>query len=311
MRLFLLIFSISSAVGCIWGNQALANTRLLQSLEVVRDDQDGEMAVIPAGVEVVVTKIKPGATGDYIFIKRQDTGEEFWYKSHQERAFKINYTPFAKTPFDNQGPDGVPKIDPDSNKKWSPNCLEFVDELGQLGPYGQTIVSSLSEHLHPAMFDPENLSSAENYCPNYSKFNSKQKKYFWVYALAAMSQKESTCRAKPPRKQGPNGLLAGILQLHYKKTHLYIDGEIKTTEGNYCKTPKGNSIDAENPHKALACGITMLNEQVEELKDLFVKSGSYWQVLMSGKKKTKKLLADFTPCHDPDFIPDGALSDTI
>lgn len=151
-------------------------------------------------------------------------------------------------------------------------CESFVGEEG-LGKWGTTIVNELHRNRYQALY--EGTPDLRAVCPAYNKLNDNGKELVWVMILNAMVHLESSCD-KTETAKGPNGSLVGLLQLHRNKEEVYAKG---------CQ--RG---DGQNTSRTFACGLSMLNRQLENDEALFSRK-SYWDVLrpQARSKKFKKV----------------------
>ena len=156
---------------------------------------------------------------------------------------------------------------------WSPKCLKFIDEDGNLGVWGRTIYQKLSRADFARLLDEVHVKDLGSVCPAYKTFSKEDldaRKKLWVRLMASMAMSESGCRSGI-EAQGPNGTLVGLLQLHKGKEH------------TYGKCPVTNSyVGTQN----LSCGLNMLREQVDKHNALFVYFGqTYWDVLIRNRAR--------------------------
>jgi hypothetical protein len=167
------------------------------------------------------------------------------------------------------------------HKNWGSGCANFIDEQGNINAWGLTVIEAVNRY-------PEYLNSISqdmlNYCPNFIKFNKAEKENFWVWFIAAMAMRESGCRPDAKAK-GPNGIAAGLLQLHLHKEYAYHKD---------CKT-----TNALEPQQNLSCGSAMFDTQLIRYNRMFLARGSYWEVLQtdSSGNGVRKLIAQYRPCH--------------
>jgi hypothetical protein len=167
------------------------------------------------------------------------------------------------------------------HKNWSAQCNNFIDSQGNINSWGQTVINAVNRY-------PEYLNSItqdmQKYCPNFSSFNKSEKENFWVWFIASMAMRESSCNPDTKAK-GPNGTAAGLLQLHLNKEYAYHKD---------CK-----STHALNPHENLSCGSAMFDTQLIRYNRMFLAHGSYWEVLQTDNSGNgvRKLLALYRPCH--------------
>lgn len=151
-----------------------------------------------------------------------------------------------------------------SDLEFSDKCSKFATPSG-FGAWGEVIVDELMRGRGAALM--EGTDDLRRACPNYDRLGTREKTYVWVKVFASMSFLESSCEPTAGLRtevQGPNGSLAGLLQLH------------KDREGRYAGGCRNQ--DSLNPLKTLRCGISMLDRQIEKTSSLFSKA-SYWGVL--------------------------------
>lgn len=96
-------------------------------------------------------------------------------------------------------------------------CTNFIDENGELGPWGKKAV----EAFHKVDKDCfENGLDPSKICPNFKNFDPKTKEYFRVYSLLSMAHHESSCNVNAINPNASNGTGYGLMQmesLHYRK----------------------------------------------------------------------------------------------
>jgi hypothetical protein len=166
------------------------------------------------------------------------------------------------------------------HKNWSSQCTNFIDQQGNINAWGTTVIQTINRY-------PEYLQSVVHdlpqYCPNFSKFNKQERENFWVWFVAAMAMRESSCKPNAKAK-GPNGTAAGLLQLHLNKEFAYHTD---------CK-----NTHALDPHQNLSCGGAMLDRQFIRYNRIFLAKGSYWEVLQtdSSGSGVRRLVAQYRPC---------------
>lgn len=167
------------------------------------------------------------------------------------------------------------------HKYWGAGCTNFIDEQGNINSWGNTVIEAINRY-------PEYLNSGTQdmqvYCPSFAKFSKAEKENFWVWFIASMAMRESGCKPEA-RAKGPNGIAAGLLQLHLHKEYAYHKD---------CK-----STNALEPHQNLSCGSAMLDTQFIRYNKMFLAHGSYWEVLQTDKSGNgvRRLLSFYKPCH--------------
>lgn len=142
-------------------------------------------------------------------------------------------------------------------------CSSFVSETG-LGKWGKSISKNLNANDFAYLF--EGTDDLRKVCPSYGSLKSSEKKIIWIAIINVMAIGESTCGTDPRmnRAQGPNGRLAGVIQLHSGKEQNYSGG---------C-----NKGDSKTPETTLNCTLHMMDDQLRRDGKLFSRK-SYWDVL--------------------------------
>lgn len=150
--------------------------------------------------------------------------------------------------------------------RYSPGCeKQFIASSG-FGPLGKVVKDALTKSSNIGLLGRDlNFAGA---CPGYREMGVEQRKNLWVFVMMSMSHFESSCREQV-LNTGPNGVAAGLLQLHHDSENLYV----KKDPESFCD--KGASSDAK---KSIRCGLTMIDHQVEKTSDVF-DDRSHWQVL--------------------------------
>lgn len=165
----------------------------------------------------------------------------------------------------------------------SPACTTFIRQDGMFGPWGMHVMNMLSESKHPNLFR-ENLDDMKGICPRFHQMSFDEKKNFWAWVITSMADGESSCREKL-KARGVNGTVAGLLQMHLGKEHVYG-----------CR--KGiNSLNAKDN---IECGLTILNNDIRRTNKLFPRNRNYWEVLRphtGGGKKVLRFVKKYSPCY--------------
>ncbi|UXR63918.1 hypothetical protein EZJ49_12670 [Bdellovibrio bacteriovorus] len=170
-------------------------------------------------------------------------------------------------------------------RKQEANCSNFVTENG-LGKWGKSISRNLNANDYSYLF--EGTDDLRLICPSYSSLKNSEKKIIWISIINVMSIGESTCGTDPRmnRAQGPNGRLAGVIQLHSGKEHKY--------------SPGCNKGDSKTPETTFSCTLHMMDDQLRREGKLFSRK-SYWDVLRPqgvGQKfkEIKKVIGQLSIC---------------
>lgn len=161
------------------------------------------------------------------------------------------------------------------SRVWGPRCTNFFDEKGNMGAWGQSVFASLDKPELRFLTDETKASDLKTMCPAYSKFDRETKRKLVTYFIASVAMSESGCNPRI-RARGPNGVLAGLLQLHLGRERAYGCGPTQSL----------------NPISNLSCGLTMLQNQVTKYGNLFVPRGkTYWQVLWRGSSGARLVVS--------------------
>jgi hypothetical protein len=143
------------------------------------------------------------------------------------------------------------------------NCSSFIKSDGTYGPWGQTVIKEImnskangktSDFL--ANWDMTN-AKAKLACPNFNHFSDAQKRHYWVYAIAALSMEEASCKPNISDPVGGNafGHAVGLMQI--EEIALYRRGRDIVYGGQFCSGahPKETGLN-------LRCGIRMVDDVV-------------------------------------------------
>lgn len=135
----------------------------------------------------------------------------------------------------------------------------------------------------------------ETFCPRYHTLNNKQRVNFWGLLISAMTKYESafnplsrmqetTMGTDPVTKQPVYS--EGLLQLSYQDIQWapYCEFDWEKDKNLAPKDPKKTILD---PYKNLSCGTKIFARQIRSKRNIAVKSGAYWAVLIPGGKYTK------------------------
>lgn len=187
-----------------------------------------------------------------------------------------------------------------SRMNFAPRCLEKFAGNQKFGPLGRYIKEVLSKNSGRELIR-RNIDFA-GACPGYREMNSEQRKNLWVFIMMSMSHYESSCN-ESVYNEGPNGIAAGLLQLHEESEDLYASWDPDFN------CDKGASRSA---HQSLKCGLTMITNQIHKEDSLFFDS-SHWQVLRNVKKPgtqayhIRYALSQIADCRAPQAYPEMGL----
>ncbi len=104
-------------------------------------------------------------------------------------------------------------------------CDKFIDEFGELGPYGEIIRDTIYyiTNQYPSrkvslLLDSDLAYGVNGFlqlCPKFAQFNEDEKIHFWVWVFASISWHESKCVTgnNLVGANNPNGLSLGVLHM--------------------------------------------------------------------------------------------------
>lgn len=172
-------------------------------------------------------------------------------------------------------------------KRFSPLCSNFIDQHGQLGPWGTHLIKVIDE-MDPSCF--YNKMDVSDVCPKFSGFSLQKKKQFWAYVFASMATKESSCR---PDAQAPgvNGLADGLFQLEYDKSLRTISGRDK----KYCKS--NVSTNTQDLNFQFECAASIFRDIHCRRDRSLANKGGYWHELNGADRKISELIKQFSGCY--------------
>ncbi|MEY4615840.1 MAG: hypothetical protein RJB66_800 [Pseudomonadota bacterium] len=198
----------------------------------------------------------------------------------KKESEKLNLTPRPAVPeeLSNQGNDGsVLKTSQSTNaflfkntKRMAPQCrAQFLGENG-LGPWGEHAVETMSLGFFEDTLK-NNQTAFAQICPGYRSMSVAQKKHLIVITLMSQANFESSCNPRATNANCPNGVCAGIFQLH------------KGKENKYVSTPEFKEFCPRNasssPTKSISCSLAMFMEDLWQGESIVGNRSSYWEVL--------------------------------
>jgi hypothetical protein len=177
-------------------------------------------------------------------------------------------------------------IDPDlfNSSEWSTQCDNIIAPDGTLGPWGKYLETILQPDAYPILFDGE-LTDLDTYCPRFSQMNPADQEEFWVYLIASVAFKESSCNPKVSAPGVDGNTASGLLQMAVGKESEW-------------GCPK--NMSSTNPDQNLNCGLKIMVEDFDRNHTIFAKSGkNYYQSLHTNTDgaAVRKRLANYEPCH--------------
>lgn len=177
------------------------------------------------------------------------------------------------------------------------DCRKFITDDGELGEWGKAVDEYLKKTPEKEVFIGETLKGMgppDLICPNWTGLSDEEKRHFWVWTIAAISWKESSCDAKARNSQASNGVAVGLLQLDEGTKN-------RAWRGPNCKTKK-----ITDPEDNIKCGLDILTEILKADEGDYKSNGllygkknnSYWQDLKKVKGgKIGTLIRSFPNCQ--------------
>jgi hypothetical protein len=166
------------------------------------------------------------------------------------------------------------------------SCSAFIKSDGTYGSWGQAALREIAKH--PAFL--ENWRSSSAACRNFNSFTDAQKRHFWVYLLAAVAARESTCQldVDSPASINPNGVASGLYQIE-NKSSLRAGRDIQWG-GRYC------SGDPYSLEVNTRCGVKMLEDVIDNGDGPYSSRNNYWSSLINSRTSTKVLVSQYEDC---------------
>ncbi|NQY99530.1 MAG: hypothetical protein HRT45_02550 [Bdellovibrionales bacterium] len=198
---------------------------------------------------------------------------------------------------------------------FNPDCLNFVEGEGSLGPWGQFIVSEMigtnrGQTYHVDVDPREWFEVPAGYfgdaCPNYNSLSTDRKLAVWVSAIAGLAMKESSCN-EDAGAQGTNSWAEGLLQgpSNWGPSGSEI-GRGKRNEG--CNARESNLRNYED---ALSCGLQILGDTLcgaysingaitcrpDRRQQRFFNGGGYFEPLRSSQALIREQVSRVRGCR--------------
>lgn len=171
------------------------------------------------------------------------------------------------------------------------NCEGFIQKDGSYGEWGESIERGFNENPR---FEKALLSehaaknrSLKQICPNYGALGREDRIRFWVWSMAAIAWKESTCRVLGAKRCSKSNCV-GLMQLNEPR-------HMRAWRGKACAV---SSVASAN--NTLLCSLDIMRGQFE---GIYGKPGglfpnSYWQELRkNGKSPIKSRMMKFPGCQ--------------
>lgn len=195
----------------------------------------------------------------------------------QERSFTPRPT-VREVPNEEPADDGsVLKSEHSANaffksitRRMAPLCREQFLGTNDFGPWGEHAKEAMSLGFFEDTLK-KNKSAFAQICPGYRTMSVEQKKNLVVLTIMAQANYESSCNPRARNDDCPNGICAGIFQLHLGREHQYVSSkEFK----QYCPQNASNS-----PKQSISCSLAMFMEDLWQGESIIGNRSSYWEVL--------------------------------
>ncbi|EQC44359.1 transglycosylase SLT domain protein [Bacteriovorax sp. Seq25_V] len=167
----------------------------------------------------------------------------------------------------------------DSFFKDGADCRHFIEDNGEYGAWGKTIENYILTEPDGDVLLRDNLAGMESgsggICPRWKSLNRDDKIRFWVWSMAAIAWRESTCVPTKKNRNATNGVGVGLFQLDERYSN-------RQWRGRHCKD-KTVSAAKDN----VECAMDIMSELMKGKSGMYktkgilygYKSGSYWEHL--------------------------------
>src|SRR5215471_3421562 len=151
----------------------------------------------------------------------------------------------------------------------------------------------IEKSIPAEMLGPQVPRDVKRFCPNFYQMNETDKRAFWAYFFQALAGAEAGLDPKtrahhtqpevsnPDGVSGLSGRTEGLLQLTYEDSKRYgCDFDWQADRKLPAKDPHRTILQ---PERNLACGITILENQIIEHRKPLLTGSSYWSTLQPGR----------------------------
>lgn len=170
---------------------------------------------------------------------------------------------------------------------YSPKCKNFIDENGELGPWGVRLLNAFEEVDPICFFDRIDVS---NVCPNFKNFSRDRKGRWWNWLVLNKAQDEASCRVEA-QAAGVNGTADGLMQLEYS----YALRKASGRNPRYCRT-EGPS-DTQDLTFQFECTASIIKDEYCDKNRPLVNPRGYWQNLNRANRWIAQRAAEFPGCR--------------
>ncbi|MCK6596475.1 MAG: transglycosylase SLT domain-containing protein [Bacteriovoracaceae bacterium] len=171
----------------------------------------------------------------------------------------------------------LPGLDDDFFKNGA-NCASFISESGEYGSWGKVIVDYIRKSPDKQLFigkELKGMGPPHEICPNWPNLTEDEREHFWVWTIASIAWKESTCNPKSRNGSATNGVAVGLLQLDEKP-------KARSWRGKHCSVKT-----VSDPQNNIKCGLDILQEILKADEGDYRSNGllygkknnSYWEQL--------------------------------
>lgn len=135
------------------------------------------------------------------------------------------------------------------------------------------------------------MGPPQEICPNWPNLTVDEREHFWVWTIASIAWKESTCNAKSRNGNATNGVAVGLLQLDEKP-------KARSWRGKNCSVKT-----VTDPQNNIKCGLDILQEILKQTKGTIVLMDFYTakRIILIGNncavKMVEKLESSFALIH--------------
>lgn len=156
------------------------------------------------------------------------------------------------------------------------NCENFIRRDGSYGAWGQIIQQGFEEdqEVKASLISDAAAKNASllKICPGFASFDEEDRVRFWVWSMASIAWKESTCTNTGPKRCSKSNCI-GVMQLNEPR-------HMRSWRGTACDVPS-----VAQPRNNLLCAMDILRGQFEGEygQPGGISPYSYWQELRKRK----------------------------
>lgn len=159
------------------------------------------------------------------------------------------------------------------------DCTNFIKSDGSYGPWGKIIERYILEEDNGAFLLSDYLEAvkpANGACKNWHNLTEKQRVHFWVWTMASIAWRESTCKPDNHNPKASDGYMGmGLFQMNELRSSRYW-------RGKYC-----NVSNIVTPQNNIGCSLDIMTELLRGQDGVHKTNGklygpgsnSYWEQL--------------------------------